>query len=150
MLFPTLKRSALAAILALCVAPAASSQSPVLPVSTSELELREQRATFIGVLVPGGGHLYAGESGLGVALLVIGYGAPAAGYVIGTEQGLFGGGLETALIGVTVGIAAWAYGWLDADNAVRRVSRGREAEMRPAVLLHRGKVYPGLALRVGL
>ena len=87
----------------------------------------ETRALILNVFVPGLGHLQAGDTGPGVALLGLGVALPV-GTALATGVSSFqcssGAGCDdldsnTALFltAATVGLGAWIYGMVDADNA---------------------------------
>lgn len=145
-------------------APANATVEPVPlrvdPLAAAELNRREQRATFYGILIPGTGHLYAGETGRGLTLLTLGVGVPVAAS-LATGVTSFGcssrygcddldSGSTVFLAAAIVGTAAWAYSWIDADNAVRRVSALDRVQAAPAVVTGEEGPAPALAVRVRL
>ena len=103
-------------------------------------------ATLKSFLIAGGGHLYAGEENTGLALLGIGLGAPTAGSIISvssTRRNCTETGCREVVnyvptyVGVLVGLAAWTYGIVDADDAARRINRKND------ISLSLGAVQPG-------
>jgi hypothetical protein len=122
--------------------------------------------TLASFLLPGGGHLYAGERGAGTLLLLLSAAAPTAGYLASDRTAdpdcvSPGPGVECTdttdygplFIGIAVASVAWVAGLLDAKNAVRRANE-RVANGRAAtdVSVHpvAGSGYAGLSLRVTL
>ena len=137
------------------VAPPAPAESRA-PMRDSDAETR---ALILNVFVPGLGHLQAGDTGPGVALLGLGVALPV-GTALATGVSSFqcssGAGCDdldsnTALFltAATVGLGAWIYGMVDADNAVRRV-QDRRLAASPAVVSSGAGVAPGFALPVEL
>lgn len=80
-------------------------------------------ATIIGVLVTGGGQMYAGETSKGLKLLAIGAGSMIAGEVLTISSC---SSLNTTCsagpiaVGALVYLGTWAYGLMDAGDAARR------------------------------
>ncbi|MEJ7811330.1 MAG: hypothetical protein WKG32_13040 [Gemmatimonadaceae bacterium] len=81
--------------------------------------------TLISVLIAGGGHLYAGESGKGVTLLL--------GYVVGSGVALAGASSACGYyscedhssqiaVGLSIAVASWIYGIADSGGAARRAN----------------------------
>ena len=114
-------------------------------------------ATLFGVLIPGGGHLYAGDTQTGAVLLGFGAGWPALGTFLTSQTGDYlceGVGTDQTcrteynelpmLVGGAAGIAAWMYGFLTADDAARRHNEQLGITLAPT------REQPGLALRVEL
>lgn len=78
---------------------------------------------LISVVIPGGGHLYAGETKKGGILL----GSAFGGIVLGTglalgaaEHGSAGGASAGLLLGWGLYLGSWIYGIVDSQDAVRR------------------------------
>ena len=122
-------------------APADTTATPAVAQAERRALVRdsdaETRALILNVFVPGLGHLQAGDTGPGVALLGLGVALPV-GTALATGVSSFqcstGAGCDdldsnTALFltAATVGLGAWIYGMVDADNAVRRVQDRRLA-----------------------
>ena len=144
-------------------APADTTATPAVAQAERRALVRdsdaETRALILNVFVPGLGHLQAGDTGPGVALLGLGVALPV-GTALATGVSSFqcstGAGCDdldsnTALFltAATVGLGAWIYGMVDADNAVRRV-QDRRLAAAPTVVSSGAGVAPGLALRVEL
>lgn len=144
-------------------APADTTATPAVAQAERRALVRdsdaETRALILNVFVPGLGHLQAGDTGPGVALLGLGVALPV-GTALATGVSSFqcssGAGCDdldsnTALFltAATVGLGAWIYGMVDADNAVRRV-QDRRLAASPAVVSSGAGVAPGFALRVEL
>lgn len=118
-------------------------------------------ATLISVLITGGGHMYAGETGKGLGLLLgsagaIGIGAALStsetscyGYVCTTETNL-----GPLYIGSALAFGLWIYGVADAGEAARRsnVANGItdrfNLSVQPQVL--DGKLNAGIKLSISL
>ena len=144
-------------------APADTTATPAVAQAERRALVRdsdaETRALILNVFVPGLGHLQAGDTGPGVALLGLGVALPV-GTALATGVSSFqcssGAGCDdldsnTALFltAATVGLGAWIYGMVDADNAVRRV-QDRRLAASPAVVSSGAGVAPGFALRAEL
>ena len=144
-------------------APADTTATPAVAQAERRALVRdsdaETRALILNVFVPGLGHLQAGDTGPGVALLGLGVALPV-GTALATGVSSFqcssGAGCDdldsnTALFltAATVGLGAWIYGMVDADNAVRRV-QDRRLAASPTVVSSGAGVAPGFALRVEL
>lgn len=109
-------------------------------------------ATVISLFIPGGGHLYAGESRKGATILGVAYGSLIAGAA--TTSCSFGSGCRTwpIYVGVLGYLGAWAYGVADASNAARRANTGGFGvyDLRPEVSsLPDGRLGLGLSARLG-
>lgn len=118
-----------------------------------------QTATLVGVLVPGGGQLYAGETGKGALLLSFSIAAPllstqlamdsvsddcSDGYCTGTE------GFSYLYAGLGVSVGAWAIGLATASNDARQANR-RNATLAAspvAIQAPNGPIRPGVRLSV--
>lgn len=110
-------------------------------------ELRASRkspeiATLIGILIPGGGQIYAGEINRGLTILAVGYGSLLGGSLSGNST--------LALVGLGVYIGATVYGVLDADDAAERYNRAHGLALAPAVIETPHGPVAGLGLNVGL
>lgn len=112
-------------------------------------------ALLFSILIPGGGHLYAGETGKGSFLLVVGMAAPTAGLLLssyGSVEYDRGGyeyhepNLTPMYVGVAAGLAAWIYGIADAGPAVERHNEQFRISARPSLQAGR----PALAVQVEL
>lgn len=82
-------------------------------------------ATLMSVAIAGGGQMYAGEITRGLMIMGVAYGAPIAGYMVGSAAcagGACGLGLISLLGGSALGFGAWIYGVLDADDSARRMN----------------------------
>ncbi len=128
-----------AAAALLCVRPAAAQQHPAGYKDPST-------ATIMSVIVPGGGHLYSGETRKGAMILGVGLG----GLVLGTALSVDSVGCDEDLncdtdpsylpmaAGYLLYLGSWVYGITDASNSADRMnaSRGisiRGVEVQPAV-----------------
>jgi hypothetical protein len=107
---------------------------------------------LISVVVPGGGHLYSGETKKGAIILGTAIGGPIIGATIavgsasnGSTSGI-GAGL---LLGYGAALGAWVYGMVDSGNAARRhnSSVGLQTTVVPVIReLSNGKTAIGMAL----
>ena len=97
-------------------APGASGGSAVV----ADLGHRQDVATVYGFLVPGLGHLYAGETRTGAALLALGALPMASLAALSLADADLDTALDVVLVTGTVGLGAWVYSWVDARRAVRR------------------------------
>ena len=98
-------------------------------IATSSIPLMAQQArpsfkttgtaVLFSVLIPGGGHFYAGESGKAVALIAIGFGSVVAGAVISGSADM---GRDPFTIGVIGYLGTRVYGIADSIKAVRRAN----------------------------
>ena len=109
-------------------------------------------AQLMSLLIAGGGHMYAREDNKGLALMGVGLGAPLLGSVltVGTADISCSENVCREVkeymplyLGAAVGLAAWTYGFFDADNAARRTNRknGITARFHPTTA-----PQPGIAL----
>ena len=117
-------------------------------------------ATALSLLVPGGGHFYAGETATGVTLVATGFGAPLVGLALTmrSERRICDGyGCQTEvnltpfLVGSGVMLGAFVYGIADAGRAADRANRRRGVMERvsvyPTAGMREGRIEPGFALR---
>lgn len=107
-------------------------------------------ALLWGILIAGGGHFYAGETGTGLLLLGLQFGAPYLGSTIGTRHlanNINESGAQTyktyVYAGIAVGVAAWIYSIADAKKAARRTNEenglilGGKIDVAPTMLTTR-------------
>lgn len=119
---------------------------------------------MLSAVLPGAGHLYAGEPGAGTALLLTAVSAPTVGYLLSdrtadptcvpspadpqstcTDRTNYG----PLFVGLGIAATAWVAGLIDAGAAARRANDRHQtarAHLDPVV----GARYAGLALRVSL
>jgi hypothetical protein len=118
-------------------------------------------ATALSALVPGAGHLYAGETGTGIAIVTTSIGAPLAGLLLSVRSErrvctASGCRIEQNLVPLFVGagvtLAAYIYGIADAGRAADRANRRRglvsRVHVQPRVTTHEGRLAGGLAFRL--
>jgi hypothetical protein len=113
-------------------APAVIPQSAPVTVNREPQSARPQTGPgykdptiglLISIVIPGGGHLYAGETKKGGILL----GTALGGTILGTafavgaaENGSAGGVSAALLVGWGLYLGSWIYGIVDSQDAVRR------------------------------
>ena len=118
-------------------------------------------ATLISVLITGGGHIYAGETGKGAALLGIGIGAPIIGLVassstVSASCDFYSCSDDTnytpLLIGFAAGLGAWIYGIADSGKAAHRMNakQGLSMTVRPEPMMVHGNLKAGLKLQLSM
>jgi hypothetical protein len=91
-------------------------------------------ATLIAVIVPGGGHMYSGETSRGLMLFGVGVG----GVIVGTAATLSSTGVTCSefscrddtnyfplLLGYGAYLGSWIYGIVDAGNSAHRMNAAR-------------------------
>lgn len=145
---------AVAAAALLCVRPAAAQQQPAGYKDPGT-------ATIMSVIVPGGGHLYSGETKKGAIILGVGLG----GLVLGTALSVDSVGCDANLncdtdasylpmaAGYLLYLGSWVYGITDASNSADRMNGSRGiaiggVEVQPAVTAGAtGGTRVGLELR---
>ena len=150
-------------ILILAMAPAIN---PVRGQVRPSAEMKNPgKARTYSVLLPGAGHLYAGEKTKGAALAVVSAGALITGILtsdlVGYETpcgvgdclapGAHDFSARNAIIGAGVAGAVWLYAFVDAPRAAARTNRRNAmAEVRviggPMVV--DGSIRPALSVRV--
>lgn len=113
-------------------------------------------ALLITVAVPGGGHIYAGETGTGIGTMFVSAAAIGAGAFYSSCAWQSGGGgcNNTPLyIGLGVHAANWVFSLLDAPDAARRHNKrlrqtAATVDAQPMATLHAGKPAAGVQVRV--
>lgn len=137
----------------LCALPAAAQDHPA--------GYRDPNmATIVSVLVPGGGHLYSGETKKGAMILGIGLGGLVLGTALSVESvGCDGLDCDTdanylpMTAGYLVYLGSWVYGIMDASDSAARMNARRGlaiggVQVEPAVGVQpRGGTRVGLELR---
>jgi len=127
-------------------APSASPKDPSLGV-------------MLSLLVPGGGQMYAGRPGKGVALLLTGAGGLAIAYAAFGNETLFCSECASSdynpwpVVMVAAGaglfLGAWIYGIADAPTQVRRWNQEhgfRMARLQPTISLAHRRTQMGLRI----
>lgn len=113
-------------------------------------------STLIGVIVPGGGHIYAGEMGKGLMLLGIAVAGPVVGAAVSASTVEFScDGWSCSddtnyvpyALGAVVAVGAWVYGIIDADDAAHRVNQRNGLAIAP-VPMQNSKAGIGLAMQL--
>ena len=97
-------------------------------------------ATVFAIVLPGGGHIYAGETTKGLVMLGTATAAPVAGSLLGRESTV------PRWTGSLVAIGIWIYSLVDAAPAARRANarNGYAVSVRAAV----NEQQPALAVQV--
>jgi len=132
---------AAAAICLLCARPATAQQ----PAGYKDPGI----ATLLSVVIPGGGQMYAGETGRGAMLLGVGMG----GIVLGTALSMEGTSGMPLLAGSLVYLGSWVYGIMDASDSADRMNARRgltigDVQIQPSVGMGaEGGARVGLELR---
>ena len=110
---------------------------------------------MLSLFVPGGGQMYAGRPGKGVALLLMSVGGLAVAYNAARHEDILCDSCnnprnETALlVGAVVGVGTWIYGMADAPKQVRRWNQEhgfRTARVQPTISLARRRTEMGLRI----
>lgn len=136
----------------------------VLAQGTASPEYRDPAmATALSILVPGGGHFYAGETATGATLVATGIGAPliGLGLTVRSEERVCNdyecrteANLAPLFVGAAVMVGTYVYGIADAGRAADRANRRRgianSVRVYPTMDLREGRAAPGLALRFAL
>ena len=118
------------------------SLSYELPETLRPSEKEVGIGILIGVLVAGGGQLYAGDTNKGIKLLAIGLGAPLAGYIVAIATD----NIAPYLVGSLVGLGAWVYGLVETPDDVRAANARNGFALAPAVIRSEGGSAAGLSL----
>lgn len=155
-LFQRLTWIAVAAIL-MCARPVTAQQQPVGYKDPGT-------ATIMSVIIPGGGHLYSGETKKGAMILGVGVG----GLVLGSALTVGSADIDCdyddfecedntsylpAAAGYLLYLGSWVYGIMDASNSADRMNASRGiaiggVEVQPAVTVGApGGTRVGLELR---
>lgn len=107
-------------------------------------------ATLVSVLMPGAGHLYAGETGKGLGVMAVSAGSIGAGYYFSSCPGAQDSCGQTPLyIGVGLHLANWIWSIVDAGDAARRHNRrllSDNVSMRPVAGVHGSALASGIQL----
>lgn len=149
-----------AAAVLLCARPAAAQQQ-MHPVGYKDPTM----ATIMSVIIPGGGHLYSGETRKGAMILGVGVG----GLVLGSALTVGSADIDCdfdddfecdddtsylpAAAGYLLYLGSWVYGIMDASNSADRMNASRGiaiggVEVQPAVAVgEKGSARVGLELR---
>jgi len=114
-------------------------------------------ATLIAVAVPGGGHIYAGETATGLGTLFVSGAAVSVGALYSSCYDSESGrrcNYVPLYIGLGVHTGNWLLSLFDADNAARRHNRREglvaRTRLRPTAAPHGAELAYGLRLTVSL
>ena len=127
-------------------APSLSYEIPQGVLATvAPSEKDETIGLLLSIIITGGGHFYAGETGTGLVLLA----ANVGGVVVGAALS-DGGNDAPAFIGLGVALAAYIYGIVDGRKAVQRYNAANGFALAPTILGVGGEASPALSMRVRL
>lgn len=113
-------------------------------------------ATIVSLLITGGGQMYAGETGRGLAMLGIGVGSLVLGTALSTTscdpfEYECTQNLAPLTLGVLAAVGTWVYSIVDAPKSVQRQNLKRQnasARLRPNVGAGpQGQTHIGLSFR---
>jgi TM2 domain-containing membrane protein YozV len=77
-------------------------------------------ATLLSLVITGGGQMYAGETGKGFSLLLIGVGAAVTGYVASNCDSYGCEDTGPLITGYAIAVGMWVYSLVDAHSAAAR------------------------------
>ena len=125
--------------------PLDAAQAPSLgyelPLRASEKE--EGIGMIIGVLIPGGGQFYAGDTTKGLTILGLGYGSWIGSLILASALNTG----EIAFVGLAGLIGATVYGVLETPDDVRAANARNGFAVAPSVTRTDGGYAGGLSLR---
>ena len=127
----------------LLAAPASAQRVDTVVVVHSAPAKDPATGTILGVLLPGGGQMYAGKVGEGMALLGVAIAAPLIGARIASTRPPLPGVSGTTYLSGLVGFAAWAFGWSNAANDAEAYN----GTVRASALPSASGLTVGLSLR---
>lgn len=151
----------IALLLGLIVQPvAAQSSNPNL----DQVKYKDPgTATLLAVMVTGGGHLYAGEAGKGLLLMLAGGGAFLVGTAMTTassdDVGYYSYESDINwtpfVIGSAVYLGTWIYGIADAPKAARRTNAknglgATPIQIAPYLIRDKGNTEGGIRVSLSL
>lgn len=101
---------------------------PALSQDTLDTKKKDPAAaSLMSVVVPGSGHVYAGETWTGIVVFGVTIGAPILGARATNMEDLVFSDQDVNwfpfILGLSVGVGAWMFGIFDADNAAREYSQ---------------------------
>jgi len=128
-----------------------SQQQPRSQLSQNRSNFKNPTtAEILGIVITGGGHIYAGETGKGLLLLGTAVAAPVVGYSLSTWDDM-----TPYYIGLGVTAVSWIYSIVDASNAARRANRrhnglalSNSVQLNPTYLTTRTKSGYGLSMKI--
>lgn len=120
-----------------------ASLSYELPASVLPSEKDPGLAIIIGILLPGGGQIYAGDTAKGLTLLGVAYGSLIGGWFLGHALDI----PILSLVGWAGYLATTVYGVLQATDDVEAANRRNGYALAPSVTRTENGFAPGLALR---
>lgn len=144
---------------ALLIPLSAAAQTRNAPQSANEEPANYKNprtALLITVAVPGGGHIYAGETGTGLGTLFVSAAAIGAGAFYSSCVWQSGEGTcskAPLYVGLAVHTANWIFSLLDAPDAARRHNRrlrkaAATVDAQPVATLHDGTPAAGVQVSV--
>lgn len=119
------------------------SLSYELPASALPSEKDPGLAIIIGILLPGGAQIYAGDTSKGLTLLGVAYGSLVAGWFLGHALDI----PALYLLGSVGYVAATVYGVLQATDDVEAANRRNGYALAPSLMRTPEGTAAGLALR---
>ncbi|MEO0556742.1 MAG: hypothetical protein AAF170_01025 [Bacteroidota bacterium] len=120
-----------------------ASLSYELPASVLPSEKDPGLAIIIGILLPGGGQIYAGDNTKGLTILGVAYGSLIGGWFLGHALDV----PLLYLVGSAGYIAATVYGVLQATDDVEAANRRNGYALAPSVTRTHEGYAAGLSLR---
>lgn len=113
-------------------------------------------ALLLTVAVPGGGHIYAGETGTGIGTMFVSAAAIGAGAFYSSCVWQSGEGTcskAPLYVGLGIHAANWVFSLLDAPDAARRHNRrlrktAATVDAQPVARLHAGAPAAGMQVTV--
>lgn len=150
-----IRKYSLIVVVAVCAAVpgTAGAQQPVAGARVKTLPVKDPRlATVIGVLVPGGGQLYASRYGKGLTLLLgsaAGIGLAVDANQSHCEANKTCSRSSVEALGIGTAVVLWAYGWATAATDARLFNTQRLNRTGFAPFLDRrnGLTLAGLTLK---
>ena len=114
-----------------------------LPASVRASEKDPLIAIIIGLVVPGGGQLYAGDTPKGLMILGVGYGSLVGGWFLAHALDA----PVVSLVGYAGFLGAVVYGLLEASDDVEAANRRNGYALAPSVTRTPNGTAAGLSLR---
>jgi hypothetical protein len=147
--------------------PAPAPGAPIMARMPGTVGYKDPSMSRIfSIFVIGGGHFYSGETGKGITLAALGYGAPilASMFIVSSaddcindinngnyyacdDYGSSASGAVLASYAVTLG--SWIYGMVDSDNAAMRTNaKPMRFSVTPSVRTDGKRVYGSVSVKI--